>query len=154
MLCELSELAWDAVLFSETRACTAGSMLVGGHRLISRKGTSYRGVAILLHARLATHIVAKKEFGDRVLAVRVKTPDLKFTIISTYVPHLGHGHEALDDTYICSRKATDWAVKHSKAYIIGGDFNTTLSWGPRMKKLLIFLQTSICRSQTNSQTNL
>ena len=78
MLGELSELAWDAVCFNETRACTADSTLVGGHRLISHKGRSYGGVAILLHARLATHMVAKQEFGDRVLAVRVKTPDLKF----------------------------------------------------------------------------
>ena len=44
----------------------------------------------------------------------------------------------MDDTYIYLRRAVAWALKRSKAYIIGGDFNTTLSWGPRMETLLSF----------------
>ena len=69
MLAELSCIDWDIVCFSETRASASDNVLVDGHRLISHKGTAYGGVAILIHADLAAHIVSQEHFGDRVLAV-------------------------------------------------------------------------------------
>ena len=123
---------WDAVCFCETRASKADSILMGGHRLITHRGTSYGGVAILLHESWAIGMVAKLGFGERVLAVRVKTSNFKITIISVYMPHAGYPHSAIRECYTNLRNAVSWAREFSQLLVIGGDFNTTLdNVGPR-----------------------
>ena len=125
-------------------------ILVDGHRLISHKGTAYGGVAILIHADLATHIVSQEHFGDRVLAVRIHILKVKFTAIAVYMPHAGYSIDKLRDTYACVTRATDWAGHYSRNYIIGGDFNTALSTGPRYQLMYnMILENNL--STTNEQ---
>ena len=99
---------------------------MGGHRLITHRGTSYGGVGILLHASWADCMVAKLGFGERVLAVRIKTDNLKLTIISVYMPHAGYPNTILTECYDNLRNAVKWATEYNKSFVIGGDFNTTL----------------------------
>ena len=48
VLAEVSETAWDIILFSETRAPDSDINLAGGHRLICSRGElKYAGAAIL-----------------------------------------------------------------------------------------------------------
>ena len=71
MLSELHDMTWDFVCFSETRAAAAECELHGNHKLISHRGEGYGGVSVLIHSSWADHVVAKRSYGDRVLAVRL-----------------------------------------------------------------------------------
>ena len=91
MLLELPTDTWDAICFCETRAAAADLLLSGGHRLITHKGESYGGVAVLVHTKFADHIFDKRSFGDRVLAVRVRKNGTKLTKDKKWDTGRGHG---------------------------------------------------------------
>ena len=139
MLLELPASTWDAVCFCETRAAATDSLLLGGHRLITHKGEGHGGVAVLLHANFADNIRGKRYFGDRVLAVHVERANVKFVVISVYMPHAGHGDEDLENTYEQLVQAVRWSYRCTRNVVIGGDFNTTLHPGPRATRLFEFL---------------
>ena len=112
---------------------------MGGHRLITQLGKNkYGGVAILIHERYADSIATIREFGERVLAVRIRDNSIKLTVISVYVPHAGYSVDDLHELYKKLRKATAWASSYSSRIIIGGDFNTQLDVGYRGKLLQDF----------------
>ena len=66
VLTELSDMRWDFVCFSETRAISCDTILMGNHRLICHRGEAYGGVGILIHEKFANDVVSQKMFGDRV----------------------------------------------------------------------------------------
>ena len=62
VLAEVSELQWDIICFSETRAVSNDVTLMGGHRLITQLGKNkYGGVAVLIHERYADSIATIRE---------------------------------------------------------------------------------------------
>ena len=124
MLAELSSLQWDCVCFSETRAAKDDMTLLGGHRLIAHRSSTYGGVAILVHANLVNNISSSQEFGDRVLALRLYIQGVKFTTIAVYTPHAGYPEVTLCAFYESYRAALDWAMTFSRPFFVGGDFNT------------------------------
>ena len=136
VLSELTDMQWDFVCFTETRAKCCDYTLSGNHRLICHHGVSYGGVGILIHAKYAEHVVCQQSFGDRVLALRLRIHHWKITVIVVYMPHAGYHAPVLDLTYDELTNATRWAYAYSRSVIVGGDFNTTLvSTSPRCQKL-------------------
>ena len=89
LLVEIQDLSWDVICFSETRAAAATTTLVGGHVLITHMGSTYGGVGILLNANFGATRSAHRNFGDRVLAVKLRIANAKLSIIAVYMPHAG-----------------------------------------------------------------
>ena len=104
LLCELNNLTWDVICFSETRAVSQDGELSGGHRLISsyKDATSpASGTAILIHARIIKFVRRKIIMHDRVMAIDVKFDKKMIRVISVYVPHAGHAWNDFDDVFAC-----------------------------------------------------
>ena len=129
LLTELSELQWDNVCFSETLAASGDVTLLGGHRLISHLGRQYAVVAFLMHACLADKVVAKREFGERVLGIRLNADRAKVSVLSVYLPHAGYSVSYLRQVYNDFLDALSWASSYSQCFISAGDLNTQLHHG-------------------------
>ena len=99
----------------------------------------YGGVAVLIHNKFSEYVVAHESFGDRVLAVRLGDFGARLCVISVYVPHAGYSHDSLVETYSQLSNAIGWAAKYTTNFIVGGDFNTTISSSLRSHTLFDFL---------------
>ena len=130
---------WDFVCFSETRAAIGNCVLHGGHRLITHKGCTYGGVAIIIHSRFSEYVITHQAFGDRVLAVRLGNFGARLCMISVYMPHAGYSFDTLKETYDHLSTAIGWGKKFCTNIIIRGDFNTTTSSSIRSRLLFDFL---------------
>ena len=70
MLMEASEIRWDVICLSETRAADGEYILEGGHSLFCGRGNSlYAGAAILIHKRWVHSIVECTQVSDRLVYV-------------------------------------------------------------------------------------
>ena len=139
LLAELAHISWDVVCFSESQAAAGDHLLSGGHRLITHKGSTYGGVAVLIHSQYGQYVVSHHSFGDRVLAVRVGDFGARLCIISVYVPHAGYSMDDVIETYNQLCIAVAWGRKYTNNITIGGDFNTSISSGLRSHLLFGFL---------------
>ena len=91
VLVEVSDLQWDVVCFSETRAWSNDSILDGGHRLIcSCKYSKCVGVAILVHKKWTKSIVKVEQISDRVMYVDIAMEHIVVRVVATYFPHVGY----------------------------------------------------------------
>ena len=93
---------------------------------------------MLIHSSWADNVVAKRSYGDRVIAVRLLREGVRLSVSSCYMPHAGYPANALDDACECLATAAEWASSFSPCYAIGGDFNTQLNTGTRAEKLWRF----------------
>lgn len=100
VMAELSQIQWDIVCFSETRAPSETLCFEEGHVLhLSLHECPSAGVGILLHKRFVQGSVVHP-ISDRILRVDVKWSSSKrLSIFAVYVPHGGYPTADLDDFY-------------------------------------------------------
>ena len=126
MLVEVQDLSWDVICFGEIRTAAASTALVGGHVLITHVGSMYGGVGILLNVNFFATCLAHRNFGDRVLAVKLRIANAKLSVIGVCLPHAGYSKSCLGFTYAHLAEATKRVSRYSQCYLVGGDFNTSL----------------------------
>ena len=74
LLCELNDISWSVVAFSETRRLSSDVHLHGGHRLISSLSiASASGVVVLLHKNLFKQVSQIIYVNGRVMAVDLRS---------------------------------------------------------------------------------
>ena len=99
VLAEASDIAWDIICFSETRAADADMMLDGGHGYICCNcSLKYAGVAILVHSRHKDNIKTVASVSGRLLYVDIAIQN-SCRFIAVYFPHAGYPNEELEDMY-------------------------------------------------------
>ena len=137
LLAELPDISWDVICFSETRAADANSVLAGGHRLICSRGEfKYSGVAILIHARWVGEIITSRNVSDRIVYVDIRLFGRKYRIIATYVPHAGYHQDQFNACFDELRETILQANALGCKPMVGGDFNTHVSFGWRSERLV------------------
>ena len=58
MVTELTDIQWDILFLSETRAPDDDKLVIGGHRLLtSNAGENHEGVALMIHSRWTANIL-------------------------------------------------------------------------------------------------
>ena len=135
----MQDLSWDVICFGEIRTAAASTALVGGHVLITHVGSMYSGVGILLNANFSATCAAHRNFGDRVLAVKLRIAHAKLSVIGVYLPHAGHSKSCLEDTYAHLAEATKRVSRYGQCYLVGGDFNTSLDGSFRHAELMDYI---------------
>ena len=91
LLCELHDIPWDIVLFSETCMQSGQQIVDGGHKLyISLDDNHFAGVGILVHAKHVKQSMKFHVISGRVLALDVSINRTKNRVVAVYLPHCGH----------------------------------------------------------------
>ena len=91
LLWEASEIRWDIICLSETRAVDGDYTLQGGHRLFCGRGDSvYAGAAILIHKRWVHSVIECKQVSDRIVYVDMVIFCKVYHVIIMYIPHGGY----------------------------------------------------------------
>ena len=98
LFAELAITDWDIVLLSETWRGAKEEVwkTSEGHLFIGSGGTlGRRGVAVIIHRRLATGFKAFHAVNERLCAVDIDIKGTKCRFISAYMPHLDY-----DDIFV------------------------------------------------------
>ena len=131
-MAEISDISWDVVLFSETRAPSGKQVLEGGHVLYTHLDTNmFAGVGILLHSKHVKKSNRIRKVSDRVLGLDVIVNAIKITVVAVYMPHCGYSVECFEDTYEQLRCILQQVTNMRRRLVIGGDFNTQVNVGSR-----------------------
>ena len=94
LLAELKHIAWDVILFSETRAISSKQVLDDGHVLFTHlENNKSAGVGILLHSKHVKKSNRVRIVSDRVLALDVCVNAVRMTFVAVYMPHCGYSVE-------------------------------------------------------------
>ena len=140
-MAETSDLSWDLVCLSETRAADADFLLEGGHRLFCSRGSfTHSGVAVLIHARWADKVIHCCAVSDRITYVDLLLHDRKYRVVSVYVPHAGYPPSAFETCMDSLRSTVLQASKLGYIPLVGGDFNTQANVGWRSARLMAVMR--------------
>ena len=152
MLAEVSELSWDFLCFSETRAADADFLLEGGHRLICSRGeVKHSGVAILVNSRWTGQIKKVGAISDRMLYVDVVMHNHKYRIIATYWPHARYPSASFNSCVDNLRGTILDSLSLDLKPIWAGDLNAEInrgSRGTRFQEVLAETGTMVCNDIT------
>ena len=125
LLAELSNITWDIILFSETRALSGKQTLDGGHVLYTHLCDNYSaGVGILVHEKHVKSSQRVHVISDRVLALDIVVNKISIRVVAVYMPHCGYSVEHFEDTFDQLRYVLDQATYQKRRIILGGNFNS------------------------------
>ena len=100
LLAELSDVEWDVVLLSETRALSQSLVLDGGHLLYTELDENkFAGVGILLHSKHVRKSNKMHAIGGRIMALDFMVNKMKVRVVAVYLPHIGYGVPEFNDTF-------------------------------------------------------
>ena len=93
LLSDLSIIAWDIILFSDSRRPSQDIILDGNHRFIYHLG-AYRasGVGILIHSKHVDYVKNIVLISDREISVDFINDKSKYRYIALYMPHSNLSH--------------------------------------------------------------
>ena len=132
VLAETSDIAWDIICFSETRAADADATLAGGHRLICCSDSlKHAGVAVLVPLRHSEDIKAVVTVSGRLIYIDVIVQNSIWRFVAVYFSHAGYPRKDFEDLCKPLRICLADADLKGIRCIVGGDFNTSLRTGYR-----------------------
>ena len=125
---EVHQMAWDAILISETwRQSKEIWETQQGHIMVeSGKFTNKHGFAILLKRRWKNQINCVQCACEHVVAMSISVNRQPIVLMSVYMPHSGYPDHHVEKIY---KTITTTIEKDKSMKIIGGEFNAELGPG-------------------------
>jgi exonuclease III len=123
---ELENAEWDIVLLNETWRAKKDEVwkTAGGHLFLGAGGTiGQRGVAIILHRRLASRFKAFHAISERLCAVDVDIEGARCRFICVYMPHGDYDDIFVDVVYNQLEALCEGKAGILRNLFIGGDWN-------------------------------
>ena len=132
MASELVDVGWDFVCLSETHTLSETLMFAGSRKLFCTLDTNRAaGVAILARECHVSSVRRVHRVSDRVMAIDVVIFSKLTRLISVYFPHSNLAPQFLDECYAQVFALIEDVMAKHLAFVVGGDFNSTLDDGPR-----------------------
>ena len=123
---ELSDTAWDAILFNETWRAEKEEYdtLHNGHLWLGSGGAPGKhGVGILLHKRWAKYNPRWRVISSRLGVMELSVKQLKLTFAVVYMPHCGYKDESVHEMYSQLSSIVRDSRSRKRILIIAGDWN-------------------------------
>ena len=136
MVTELTDIQWDILFLSETRAPDDDKLVTGGHRLLtSNGGENHEGVALMIHSRWTSNILHVGRVSGRVMYADICIGLHIYRFIGVYLPHSGYSFQEFENAVMSMRGLLEDGMRLGYKCITGGDFNTQIGQGRRSNLL-------------------
>ena len=127
LLTELHDLRWDVITINETWRTQQRELWTTRlhHHTFAASGhnTPTRGVAILVHNRLARNIRSFHAVDERTCFLDIQIQSLKIRVITAYFPHTGYNDSNIQRMYDTLSTIIHEARAQRLQILLTGDFN-------------------------------